>query len=195
MKALSGLLALVLAVVACGGPGQATTVPATEGPPTPTLVSGPCTLFADDFVTVYERPSVASDVFGTMSAGMSEPVEAKTADGWYGFGPGVAQAANTGIVRLRWVQEGTSGLRIEGDCSAVPVVVGPPAGVCFDMPMDTTPVYELPDLSSSVLATLELEDYAAVLGRTADELWAQVTWGRATPGWRSWGGSRGGRST
>lgn len=180
LKALSGLLALVLAVVACGAPGQATTVPATEGPPTATLVSGPCTLFADDNVTVYERPSVASGVFGTMSAGMSEPVEAKTADGWYGFEPGVAQAANIGIFRLRWVQEGTSGLRIEGDCAAVPVVVGPPAGVCFFMPMDTTSVYQLPDLASPIVATLHVEDYAAVIGRTTG--WGQVDLGQGNTG-------------
>ena len=184
-RAFAVFLVLVLAGIACVVPGsEETPVPATEEVPAVTeeVPTGPCTIFADDFVTVYQRPSIGSGAFGTMSAGMSEPVEAKTADGWYGFEPGVAQAANIGIFRLRWVQEGTSGLRLEGDCGAVPVVVGPPAGVCFDMPMDTTPVYELPDVSSSVLATLELEDYAAVLGRTADELWAQVDLGQGNTG-------------
>lgn len=54
----------------------------------------------------------------------------KTADGWWGFEPGVAQAASSGLFRLRWVLEGTSGLTFGGDCEGVPVVPGPEAGVC-----------------------------------------------------------------
>lgn len=174
LKVLIAFVALILAGLACIPGPQETSVPVTEAPATetPTAVPGPCTIFADDYVDVYERPSVASGLFGTMSPGMSEPVEARTADGWYGFEPGVAQAANIGIFRLRWVQEGTSGLRIEGDCNAVPVVVGPPAGVCFFMPMDTTPVYQEPDLASPVVATLQVEDYAAVIGRATG--WGQL---------------------
>lgn len=159
-------------------------IPTTEAPrelptatPTP---SGPCVIVASGTVSAYSRPSVASGVFGTMQAGESYPVEAKTADGWFGFEPGVAQAANTGLFRLRWVQEGTSGLTIEGDCSSVPVVVGPAAGVCYLMPMGSTPVYESPDVSSPVLATLELNDYVAVIARST--AWARVDLGQGNTG-------------
>jgi len=137
-------------------------------------------IIADSDLTVYQRPSVAADVFGTMMAGESYPAGGQTADGWFGFDPGVAQAANIGVFRLRWVQEGTSGLRLEGDCASVPVVVGPPPGICFDMPMDTTQVYEEPNLASSVVATMELGDYAAVIERATD--WAQVDLGQGNTG-------------
>ncbi len=176
----------LLAAIACGAaalacalpfptPGVTPPVATTELPPPAPLSptpSGPCTIVAAGEVPAYFRPSVASGVFGTMQAGESYPVEAKTADGWYGFEPGVAQAANTGLFRLRWVQEGTSGLTVEGDCSGVPVVVGPEAGVCYLMPMASTPVYESPDAASAILATLELNDYAAVVARSPG--WAQV---------------------
>jgi len=188
LSLLTGMTVLAAAAMACAIPLPSTAPPpTTEAAPTSTSTpSGPCTIVASGDVPVYFRPSVASDVFGTMHAGESYPVEARTADGWYGFGPGVAQAANTGLFRLRWVQEGTSGLAIEGDCSGVSVVVGPEPGVCYLMPMFSTPVYESADAASAVVATLELNDYAAVIARAPG--WAQVdlsqgNTGLAVVGW------------
>ncbi|MEW6566837.1 MAG: hypothetical protein AB1449_01460 [Chloroflexota bacterium] len=185
---MAGLTMLAAAALACALPGPATTtVPTTEAVPTPTATAaGPCTIVASGDVPVYFRPNLASDVFGSMHAGESYPVVSKTADGWYGFEPGVAQAANTGVFRLRWVLEGTSGVTLEGDCGAVPVVEGPEVGVCYFMPIGSTPVYQSADLSSPVVATLELEDYAAVIARAPG--WAQVdlsqgNTGLAVVGW------------
>lgn len=66
--------------------------------------TGACTFTATADMTVYRLPDASSDVFGTIEAGDTYEVLAATADGWVGFDPGVAQAANVGLARLRWVQ-------------------------------------------------------------------------------------------
>jgi hypothetical protein len=144
-----------------------TPVEATATPP-----PGPCEVVAESEVTVYQRPSSQARVFGTMTPGVRVLGEGRTADGWFGFDPGVAQAANVGVFRLRWV-DGSSGVRLEGDCDALPELVGPPPGICFSMPMDEVQVYAAPDLSSEVMATMVAGHYAAVTGRAADG-WARV---------------------
>jgi len=149
-------------------PAQITSAP----PPSETSPASPCTMSAISDVPAYFRPSTESGVFGTLSAGMSVEVLARTADGWIGFEPGVAQAANTGIFRLRWVQE-TGNVSLDGACAGMPVVEGPPAGICFTMPVGDTPVYEQANISSSLLATLTPQQYAAVTGRTLDN-WYRI---------------------
>ena len=131
----------------------------------------PCELIAQGEVTVYTRPDSSAAVFGVMETGFRAIVEGKTSDGWWGFEPGVAQAANVGVFRLRWVEE-TSAVRLEGPCGGVPDLIGLPAAVCFTMPMDEVHVHAEADLSSEVVATLLFGDYAAVLGMSDD--WAEV---------------------
>ena len=63
----------------------------------------PCTFTANMPVTAYRLPDSASDVFGTMSTGDTFEVLARTADGWLGFDPGVAQAGNIGLAHHRWI--------------------------------------------------------------------------------------------
>jgi hypothetical protein len=138
----------------------------------PTPVPGPCEIVAESEVTVYERPSSEAAVFGTMEPGFRIVAEGRTADGWLGFEPGVAQAANVGVFRLRWV-DGSSGVRLEGACEDLSELVGPPAGVCFTMPMDDVQVYAEPAASSAIIATMTYGDYAAVTGKTTDD-WARV---------------------
>lgn len=149
-----------------------------ESPTSP--VVGMCEIVAEDEVTAYTRPSPEALVFGSMSPGYRVLVEGRTADGWLGFDPGVAQAANVGVFRLRWI-EGSSGIRLEGVCDDLPELVGPPAGVCFTMPMDEMVVYAEPEASSEVIATMVVGDYAAVTGRTADG-WARVDLGVGNTG-------------
>lgn len=153
--------------------------PAAAPPPTAADVSespppllGPCEIIAESSVPAYTRPSLEAMVFGTMSPGFRVPAEGRTTDGWLGFNPGVAQAANIGVFRLRWVEESDS-IRLEGACDNLPELDGPPAGVCFTMPMGDVSVYAEPDASSEVIAVLVVEDYTAVLGRTT-EGWAKV---------------------
>jgi hypothetical protein len=175
---------------AAAGPSPSATE--TEPAPVPTeggggevVDAGPCTLVADGEVTVYGRPHLDAAVFGSMTAGLRVQLQVRTVDGWWGFEPGVAQAANVGIFRLRWVHENAPA-HVEGSCGDLPEVEGPPAGICFDMPMEGVDVYASPDTSSDVVATLTLGDYAAVVGMT--DGWAKLdlavgNTGLDTPGW------------
>ena len=150
----------------------------TSPPPKPTLTPTedvttvmPCMLTANSEVTAYKRPSLGAEVFATMPVGMPFHVEAYTADGWIGFDPAYAQAANIGVFRHRWVQE-SSDVTLEGDCADIPVVVGPPPGVCFTMPMGDVPIYADPDTSATILITLHVYDYVKVEGKTVDNWFA-----------------------
>lgn len=154
----------------------------TSPPPMPTLTPTedsttvtPCMLTANSEVNAYTRPSLEAEVFAVMPVEMPFYVEAYTADGWIGFDPAYAQAANIGVFHHRWVQE-SSELTLEGDCADIPIVVGPPPGVCFTMPMGDVPIYVDPDTSTSVLITLHIYDYVKVEGKTADN-WFEVDLG------------------
>ena len=179
--ALVGLLSMLLLCGGCALRGQPDEGSTGKG-------GGPaqlCELIAEREVTVYNRPDPSAAVFGVVQAGFRARVEGRTPDGWSGFEPGVAQAANVGVFRLRWV-EGSSAVRLEGPCGGVPDLIGPPAAVCFTMPMDEVQVHAEPDLSSEVVATLLFGDYAAVSGMSDD--WAEVdlvlgNTGAATTGW------------
>ncbi len=59
--------------------------------------SGPCQFTGIKSLTAYRLPDPASDVFGTIPAGETHEVLARTTNGWIGFDPGVAQAGNTGL--------------------------------------------------------------------------------------------------
>jgi len=128
-------------------------------PPTPT---GPCAITPVNPLTVYMLPSAASDVFGTLASETYEAT-AKTADGFYGFDPGVAQAGNSGLYRLRWVLK-TKDLTTSAGCANIPTVVGPITGLCYAMLMTDTPVYSSADAGSSVLVTLHIGDFVMVTG-------------------------------
>jgi hypothetical protein len=143
-------------------------------------LSGPCEFTASVDVTIYERPSTLADVFSTQPAGFSTTFQARTANGWLGFDPGVAQAANIGPFRLRWIPPNAK--TISGACSSLPVVWGPPPGICFDMPMSDTSVYTDPDTSSAVLVVLHLGDFTKVLGLNAGGDWAKVDLGPGNTG-------------
>lgn len=64
--------------------------------------SGACEFTSNTPLTVYRLPDSTSDVFGTMSAGETHEALARTAEGWVGFDPGVAQAGNIGLAHHRW---------------------------------------------------------------------------------------------
>jgi hypothetical protein len=179
-----------LAALACNLPPLGTATPTTPPidlpipTPEPTLTEPPgpagCTLTAEADLSAYFRPHPAAEVFGTLQPGVAVEVLARTPEGWLGFDPGVAQAGNVGVFRLRWVQEGP-GLSLSGECGALPVVVGPPPGVCFAMAMAAMEVHEAPDATSPVLAIVPAEGYAAALARTAAG-WVRVDLGMGQPG-------------
>jgi len=132
-----------------------------------TPIPSACTMNAINDVPAYSRPSTESNVFGTFSAGTSVEALARTSDGWIGFEPGVAQAGNTGIFRLRWVEQ-TSDISLDGACGILPLEEGPPPGICFAMLMADTPVYEEPNPASNLVTTLSTQNFASVTGRSPD---------------------------
>lgn len=142
--------------------------------------TGECEISVPAGVNIYTRPSTEADLFYTSGEGEQiPPALARTADGWIGFDPGVAQAANVGPFRLRWLQE--SQATLQGDCAALPIVRGPPPGVCFDMIVAPTDVHSGPDLTTSVLITLQPDDYAELLGTTPEQSWAKISLLRGSP--------------
>jgi hypothetical protein len=158
---------------AAGAPTTATAGPvtaATAGPAT-TATAGPATAAGEcriigvaDGTWAYTRPSTGADAFGILDATeLPLPVVGRS-DGWLGFEPGVAQAANVGVFRLRWIS--ADEVEVEGDCAAVPEVSAPQQGVCYTMPMDDTVVHAAPDPASVAVTTLVPGQYAAVVGTT-----------------------------
>ncbi len=130
-----------------------------------------CKLIAGEDSTIYQRPSAAADVFGTLAAGDSVQPAVKTSDGFYGFDPGVAQAGNVGIFRNRWILK-TFQVSMEGDCANLPIVIGPIANLCYAMFMNNASIFTSPDSSSSEITTLTSGDYAMAVGSSAD--WVNV---------------------
>ena len=141
---------------------------------------GTCTLTTTGSVTLYNRPSTESQIFSEVGSGFSAEVDGRTVDGWVGFDPAIAQAANIGVFRLRWAF--FDDVSLSGNCIAVPELAWvPEPDLCYTMPMSSVKVYSSPDTSSSVLATLEVEDFAAVTGYASDG-WAQVDLGAGNTG-------------
>lgn len=164
-RRLHTLPILALALAAC----TATSPAATEI----ALPNGEseCVAHTHQTTTIYSRPSAEADVFAEVGSGISQPLTARTEDGWLGFDPGVAQAANLGSFRLRWLWYGD--VRLGGACAQLPVVWAPQAGYCYDMPMDSVLVHAQPNAASSVLTTLEAGQFAAVMG-LSDSGWAEI---------------------
>ena len=195
LPALAALSACAPAVTPTPTP---TPIPATATPsPIPSATFTPtfapiftpggraCEIVADGSVAIYERPSIAAGLFGTLSPGDRIQAAAYTADGWFGFDPGVAQAANVGVFRNRWVEWGGA-FHLEGACAALPLVIGPTPGICFLMASGDTPVYASADATSAVIATIRLGDYAKAIGRATG--WFKVdlsvgSTGIAQQGW------------
>lgn len=135
-------------------------------------VMGACEYTASDEVTIYSRPDTAASVFSVQPAGFTIQPGARSANGWLGFDPGIAQAANIGPFRLRWLPPGSG--TVSAGCASLPVIWTPQAGLCYDMPMSDTNVYQNQDTSSAVLFVLHMGEFAWVLGLAPGGDWAEV---------------------
>lgn len=82
---------------------------------------GACEVTTTDEVIVRDQYAPDAAEFGPMPAGNGETALARTVDGWLGFDPGIAQAGNIGLYRLRWIAPDAAVTKT-GDCDALPVV-------------------------------------------------------------------------
>jgi hypothetical protein len=179
MRRLLLLLALAVLLVSC------MPTPAPTPTPTPTpAAGGSCDLTAANPVTVYQRASAAADQFGTLSPSDTVNPTARTADGFYGFDPGVAQAGNVGLFRLRWVLK-TVDVSLTAGCASLPTVVAPIAGICYAMMMQDTPIYSSADATSALVTTMHLNDYAMITAHNSG--WYTLDLNVASPGMDSLG--------
>lgn len=176
-----GVLLLMVALSACTAPlSNPTSTPLsiapaqTQPPPTTNPLpseDGDCTLLSNGATTIYSLPSIEANVFSEVGAGFETVVTGRTADGWLGFNPGVAQAANIGPFRLRWIQ--LEDVSLSGDCVSVEELWGPQPGLCYTTQFDLLNVYHTPFPGSAIITILDSGDFTAVLGIVADE-WAQL---------------------
>jgi hypothetical protein len=175
--------ALILASLACSLSPQATptatstaspspappTATATLAPPTATPLpsgSGPCRANSAGGVTTFTRPSFLAEVFSEVGLPPDTEITSRSPDGWLGFNPGVAQAANIGVFRQRWLPPDAV-ITLAGDCVSVPVEPWvPEPGVCYQMSMGPVEVHASADPASAVSHTLMVGEFVAILGRT-----------------------------
>ncbi|OON70780.1 hypothetical protein B0919_01855 [Hymenobacter sp. CRA2] len=142
-----------------------------------------CPRTAAQPVRIYQRPNASATIFGQLAAGERVTLAARTADGWVGFDPGTAQAANVGIFRLRWVRAADAFGGADG-CT-LPLVTAPPIG-CLLMAGRAVPVRAAASATAEVLSTIPAGSYAQVLRQVpvGAAQWAEVTVpGRQEPGY------------
>ncbi|MCZ7666752.1 MAG: hypothetical protein M5U34_05740 [Chloroflexi bacterium] len=115
----------------------------------------------------------------------------QTAVGWLGFDPAVAQAANVGIFRLRWLAPG-SDVTPSGDCTTLPIYAPISPTACYEMAQPDAPIYEQPIDTANVIATLPAGGYTAVISKNSQNwykidlgmvVWLPVTTAKSV-GWR-----------
>lgn len=148
-----------------------------------------CEITALSNTPAFNRPSLVSDQFGIISTGMKLIALVKTADNWYGFDPGVAQAGNVGAFRYRWVHAANT-LSISPVCANLKILDKVPLpGICYVMSMGTTPVRQTPNTTSTLVYTFTLGDYAQALAKSGT--WIKINLaisnisGLSVPGWVS----------
>ena len=192
-------IALSLLLTACTTPVTETAGPSnpsptaaslpTESPtqPTPTEAGSgePCTVTGAAGVTAYQRPSTQAEIFGQVPDDSPLRVSGLTQEGWMGFDPGVAQAGNIGLFRLRWLPPGSGSL--QGDCDMLPTLPTLPPNVCFTMAMGEEAIHSAASEASPVIGSLQANAYARVVSRTPDG-WLELdlsvsSLGMGGPGW------------
>ncbi len=126
-----------------------------------------CTLICLDSVDVFTRPDSSAIFMIRLAPRNQVIISGRTVDGWLGFDPGVAQAANIGSFRLRWIA-GDERYVIDGELSSVPVVWGPGAGITYAMIYETSQLYSEPDSLSAVVDSVPSCSAVGIISRTED---------------------------
>jgi hypothetical protein len=120
-------------------------------------------IIANVQTTVFQRPGIKADIFGFLNSGDSVIGLARSSNGWVGFDPGIAQAANLGVFRLRWVNLDRSIKMIQGEFQDLPLVWTPLPGVCYNMFLNQSYLYSYPDIDSEIIDSFNPEDIAEIL--------------------------------
>ena len=124
-----------------------------------------CILVCLDSVDVFNRPDSSALFMSSLAPGDQVVISGRTADGWLGFDPGVAQAANIGSFRLRWIASDAKYVT-DGEVGSVPVVWGPQAGITYAMIYEASHLYSEPDSSSAIVDSVPSSCAAAIVSRT-----------------------------
>jgi hypothetical protein len=121
---------------------------------------GACELVPEDSITILQRPSPTADVFGVAAPGDTLRPTSTAAGGWLGFDPAVAQAANVGPFRLRWIAP-DGPFTLSGACLSLPVIDAPTEG-CYAMAGTPIPLRSEPAASAAVVDTIVAGGFARV---------------------------------
>lgn len=144
-----------------------------------------CILVCIDSVDVFTRPDSSAMFMIKLAPDDQVVLSGRTVDGWLGFDPGVAQAANIGSFRLRWVS-GDARYLTDSEINNVPVIWGPRAGITYAMIYESSPLYSEPNSLSEIVDSVPSSSAAAIIFRTED--WylldlSAVPPGRDIKGW------------
>lgn len=144
----------------------------------------PCTMTAHREVVAYQRPWPDAAVFGVVLPGESLSVVARSENGWLGFEPGIAQAPNIGVFRLRWIRPESCG--VEGAVNSLPLVWAPPPRQTFLMAHEDVELYCDSDTTTDVCGVLPGGSFARAIGRTEDGLMFLLTGVEGSEGLHGW---------
>lgn len=142
-----------------------------------------CEAVATRAATIYQRPGTSAAKFGQLTSGEKVTLAARTADGWVGFDPATAQAANVGIFRLRWVRATDAFGPTDQQCATLPLVQAPPAE-CLLMATHPVVVRSRAAADASSLSTIPTGSYARVRPQQTTKGWTEIEVpGQAAPGY------------
>lgn len=131
-------------------------------------VAAAVTFTPQDTLNIHSRPDSRSGIWSQLLPGEYVTLEVKTASGWLGFDPGVAQAANTCSFRYRWLAPDTGITATD----SLPVVWAPGLDVSYAMTHMDTPVFPERDATAAPLAIIPANSASALIGLTAG--WLKV---------------------
>lgn len=148
-------------------PTTTTAAPSVTPPTTTQNDPSACVITATKEVTLFNRPSESSGVFGALGINETRVISAKTKDGWYGFDPGVAQAGNIGPFRLRYIHPLAGDYSMTtANCANLAVIESIPANTCFMMAQSDIQIYPSASTRVTPKYTMHAGDYIQVLGKS-----------------------------
>ncbi|MBN1620950.1 hypothetical protein JW890_09535 [candidate division WOR-3 bacterium] len=129
--------------------------------------------------SAYFRPSDSSRIFCGFQPGEVIQITALSGEGWMGFDPGVAQAANTGVFRYRWIKN-DSCVSLKSSAENLLRMPSPAPLKVYNMFFSGTKIYIEPDSLSPPLYLTLNGDYAEIAGSTDGE-WIEVNFSEGFP--------------